>query len=177
VPVAAQIASAYGVPLDVLMVQKLGVPGHSELAMGAIASGGGRVLNHGVVERSGISRQKLAEAEREQEAELRRREQAYRGGRQPINYEGRHVVLVDDGLATGATMTVAVQAVRGGGASAVLVAVPVAPPDAVDRVSQEADEVIALSTPSAFMAVGRWYEQFQQTSDDEVRRVLKDTWS
>lgn len=172
VPVAFEVADVLDAPLDVLLVRKLGVPGHEELAMGAIASGGVRVLNEDLVVELGIPSQVVdAIAAREQE-ELRRRERSYRGERPSPSLEGRTVVLVDDGLATGATMRAGAQAVRQLRPAAVVVAVPVAPPDAVDALRREVDEVVTLLTPDRLMSVGQWYSDFSQTTDGEVRDLL-----
>jgi predicted phosphoribosyltransferase len=172
VPVAAEVAAAIDAELDVLVVRKLGVPGHEELAMGAVAGGGLRVLNRDVLLRLELP-PSVVDAVTARAAELvAERERAYRGDRPPLVLRGRRVVLVDDGLATGATMRVAVRAVTGGGASPVVVAVPVAPPSACEALRSLADEVVCLHTPSSFLAVGTWYEDFSETSDDEVRDLL-----
>ena len=172
VPVAAEVAEVLGAELDVLVVRKLGVPGHEELAMGAVAGGGLRVLNQDVLSRLALP-DGVVEAVTEQAAAVvAEREQDYRGDRPPLALRGRRVLLVDDGLATGATMRVAVRAVTGGGASPVVVAVPVAPPSACEGLRALADEVVCLHTPSSFFAVGAWYDDFSETSDDEVRTLL-----
>ena len=172
VPVAAPVARRLGAPLDVLVVRKLGLPGHSELAMGAVAAGGVRVLNEEIVRSFRVDPSVITEvAERELE-ELDRREKLYRGDRPPLPLEGREVVVVDDGLATGATMRVAARALRERGVERVVVAVPVAAPDVCRAMAHEADEVICLETPQDFAAVGRWYRDFPQTSDAEVQRLL-----
>ena len=172
VPVAAEVAAALGAPLDVFVVRKLGVPGQPELAMGAIASGGLRVLNDHVVERLAIPQSRIDDVAAAESVELERREQAYRGDRPPLVLTGRSVVLVDDGLATGATVLAAVVAVRAAGASPVVVAVPVGSPEACRRVGELADDVVCLSAPATFSAVGEHYADFRQTSDEEVRRLL-----
>ncbi|MFP5219257.1 MAG: phosphoribosyltransferase [Actinomycetes bacterium] len=172
VPVAAQVASTLGAPLDVYVVRKLGTPGHPELAMGAIASGGVRVMNDDLVRRLGVSADQVDDVVLAESAELARRESAYRAGRPPLELTGRTAVVVDDGLATGATMLAAVDAVRAAGAARVVVAVPVASPDACARVAQHADDVVCVHAPAAFSAVGGFYEDFTQTNDDEVRRLL-----
>lgn len=177
VPVAAEVARALGVGLDVMVVRKLGTPGQEELAMGAIASGGGRVLNEDVVAHLRIPRGEIEEAVERERAELARRERDYRGERPGPRLDGRCVILVDDGLATGATMRVAVRAARSAGAAAVVVAVPVAPPDTVARLGHEADDVVCLATPEPFMGVGRWYRDFAQISDREVRDLLLAAWA
>ena len=172
VPVAAEVSRALGAPLDVFVVRKLGVPGREELAMGAIASGGVRVLNDAVIERLGIHDHTVAAVTAREEQEVRRRELAYRGERPPLDLTGRTVVLVDDGLATGSTMRAAVAAVRGQGARSVVVAVPAGALATVDRLRSEADDVVCAVTPEPFYAVGQCYTDFSQTSDDEVRRLV-----
>ena len=172
VPVAAEVAAALDAELDVLVVRKLGVPGHEELAMGAVAGGGLRVLNDDVLSRLGLPRAVVDEATARAARVVAERERDYRGDRPPPVLRGRRVVLVDDGLATGATMRVAVRAVAGAGASPVAVAVPVAPPPACEALRSLADEVVCLRTPSSFFAVGAWYDDFSETSDDEVRAAL-----
>lgn len=175
VPVAYEVARALGLPLDVLVVRKLGTPGHEELAMGAIAWGGGRVLNWEVIESLQISPADLEAVEARERLELERRQQAYRGNRPPLALEGKTVILVDDGLATGATMRAAVAAVRGQAPGQIVVAVPVASPDTCQLLAQEADAVIALQQPVPFYAVGQWYERFPQTSDQEVKELLQNS--
>lgn len=172
VPVAAQVAAALGAPLDVLVVRKLGLPIHPELAMGAIASGGIRVLNRQVLGAFAISDDVVEQVARVELVELARRERAFRGDRPRPALTGRTVVLVDDGLATGATVRAAVQAVRSAGPQSVVVAVPVGAPAAVRLVADVADDVVCLHAPSGFHAVGSCYGDFAQTTDDEVRRLL-----
>lgn len=172
VPVAAEVARALGAPLDVFVVRKLGTPGHRELAMGAIASGGIRVMNDDLVRRLGVPPDAVQAVVDEETAELHRREAAYRSGRPPLALPARTAVLVDDGLATGATMLAAVEAVRAAGAGRVVVAVPVGSPEACDRLRAQADDLICLHEPVDFGAVGTYYSDFAQTSDDEVRRLL-----
>jgi putative phosphoribosyl transferase len=172
VPVAAEVAAAMDAELDVLVVRKLGVPGHEELAMGAVAGGGLRVLNADVLSRLALRHEVIEAATDRAAAQVAAREQAYRGDRPPLALRGRRVLLVDDGLATGATMRVAVRAVTGAGASPVVVAVPVAPPSACEALRALADDVVCLHTPSSFLAVGAWYDDFSETSDDEVRSLL-----
>ncbi|MEW6422047.1 MAG: phosphoribosyltransferase [Deinococcota bacterium] len=172
VPVAYEVAQALGVPLDVFLVRKLGVPGHEEVAMGAIASGGVRVLNEDVVRRAGVTPQALAAVEGREQAELARRERAYREGRTPTPLGGRTVLLIDDGVATGATLRAGLKALRALSPARVVVAVPVAPPEVCHALRSEADEVVCLLTPIDFMAVGQFYRDFHQTTDEEVRDLL-----
>lgn len=176
VPVAYEVARALGAPLDILVVRKLGVPGHPELAMGAIAGGAVRVLNRAVLRQlriEGVELDRAVEAERR---ELHRRERAYRGDRPVPEVAGRTVILVDDGLATGSTMLAAVTAVERQHAARVVVAAPVASREAQDAVAVAADEAVAVLVPQRLHGVGLWYEDFSQTSDDEVRRLLADAW-
>src|SRR5712672_586598 len=172
VPVAYEVARALGTPLDVFVVRKLGVPGYEELAMGAVATGSVRVLNDQLVERLGIPEPMIdAVAAREQQ-ELARRERLYRGGRPPLDVRGRTVILVDDGLATGATMHAAIQALRQQNPARIVVAVPTASPETCEEMKARADDVICGITPEPFDAVGRWYRDFSQTTDDEVGVLL-----
>ncbi len=172
VPVAFEVAQALRVPLDVFLVRKLGVPGHEELAMGAIASGGVRVLNEHIVNslRDGPA-QVEAVAAREQ-CELERRELAYRSGRGELDLAGKLVIVIDDGLATGATMRAAVRALRARRPARVIVAVPVGAEDTCYVLRREADDVVCLRTPYPFGGVGMWYDDFSQTEDEEVRELL-----
>jgi putative phosphoribosyl transferase len=172
VPVAYEVATALGARMDVFVVRKLGVPGHEELAMGAIASGGTLVLNDSVVRDLAVPRSKIDEVATREGHELERRERAYRGDRGPIEVRGRTVVLVDDGLATGATMRAAVRALRQQEPERIVVAVPTAAPETCDEIGREVDEVICAEMPTPFLGVGMWYENFSQTSDDEVKRLL-----
>jgi predicted phosphoribosyltransferase len=172
VPVGYQVAEALGAPLDVFLVRKLGTPGHRELAMGAIASGGVRVVNDEVVRWLNIKPEQIEMVAREEEQELIRREAAYKAGRPPTPVKGQVVILVDDGLATGSTMKAAVLAVKQRAPDHVIVAVPVGAPETCRDLRQFADEVICASTPEPFSAVGQWYVLFDQTSDDEVRELL-----
>jgi predicted phosphoribosyltransferase len=172
VPVAAEVARALRAPLDVFCVRKLGVPGDEELAMGAIATGGVVVLNEGVVAELGVPEEVLAEVAAAEREELERREHAYRGDRPPVSLAGRTVLVVDDGLATGATMRAAVRAVRAAGPSRVVVAVPVAAAETCRSLEADADDVVCPLAPEGFRSVGGWYEDFGATSDDEVRRCL-----
>jgi predicted phosphoribosyltransferase len=172
VPVAARVAGALGSSLDVFLVRKLGAPGREELAMGAIASGGVMVLNDEVVAKLGISDAMLEAAAAKEGAELARRERAYRGDRPPLHLAGRTVILVDDGLATGATMKAAVAGVRLQEPRRIVVAVPVGAPDVCAELSRVADAVVCPLMPQRMVAVGFWYEDFAQTSDAEVSRLL-----
>jgi predicted phosphoribosyltransferase len=172
VPVAFPVAEALDAPLDLFLVRKLGTPGHRELAMGAIASGGVRVLNDEVVKAYGIPPEAIDAVAREEEQELLRREAAYREGRDGAPLEGRVIILVDDGLATGSTMMAAVKAVRQQAPARVIVAVPVGARDTCEALAAVADEVVCVRMPEPFSAVGQWYLNFDQTSDDEVRQLL-----
>ena len=179
VPVAAEIARALGAPLDVMLVRKLGFPGHEELALGAIASGGVRVLNEELVSMLNSGKRivdTLADRER---VELERRERRYRGDRPPLDASGRTLILVDDGLATGATMRAAVEAARQLDPAKIIVAVPLAPAETCDRLEQVADEVICLEHPEPFLAIGAHYERFAQIEDEQVRDLLDqaDRWT
>jgi putative phosphoribosyl transferase len=172
VPVAAEVARALRAPLDVFVVRKLGTPGHPELAMGAIASGGVRVLNTELLRRLGVSDDEVDQVAADELVELQRRERAYRASRPAPELTGRTVVLVDDGLATGATMRAAVTAVRAAAPQRVVVAVPVGAPESCAELAAHADDVVCLHSPPSFGAVGAYYLDFTQTSDDEVRRLL-----
>ena len=177
VPVALEIATALGAPLDLMLVRKLGTPGQEELAMGAIASGGGRVINESVVQALGISQLAIERVAEQESRELLRREQAYRGDRAWPKLGDRCVILVDDGLATGATMRAAVEAVRAQRPARIVVAVPVAPADTIALLRRQADEVICLAEPEPFRAIGLWYMDFSQVSDEEVREMLDVAWN
>ncbi len=172
VPVAYEVAKRLHAPLDVFIVRKLGVPGFEELAAGAIASGGVRVLYQDVMRAIPYADEAIEAVTAKETAELERREQLYREGRPPPELRDQIVILVDDGLATGATMRAAVKALRERGVARIVVAVPVAPPDTCHEVEQLADETICLSMPPFFQAVGQYYEDFSQTSDDEVHDLL-----
>jgi predicted phosphoribosyltransferase len=172
IPVAYEVARALHVPMDVFIVRKLGFPGHEELAMGAIASGGVRVLNQEVVEHLGIPESVIDSVARQEEEELHRREQLYRGDLPFPDLRGKTVILIDDGLATGATMRAAARAVRAEGAKRIVVAVPVASPETCREFETEVDETICAVTPLSFFAVGQWYQDFRPTSDEEVRELL-----
>jgi erythromycin esterase-like protein/predicted phosphoribosyltransferase len=173
VPVAFEVARELDVPLDVFVVRKLGVPGHEELAMGAIATGGTRVVNKQLIEKLEIPPEWIEAIDAKERRELERRERAYRGERPPPDLAGRTVILVDDGLATGSTMLAAVWAVRQEEPARVVVAVPVADPDVCGALRDEADEVVCVHTPRPLGAVGAWYDDFSQTTDDEVRALLE----
>jgi erythromycin esterase-like protein/predicted phosphoribosyltransferase len=172
VPVAYEVARALGAPLDVFVVRKLGVPGYEELAMGAVATGGVRVLNDQLVERLGIPEQMIDAVAARELQELARRERRYRGGRPPPDVRGRAVILVDDGLATGATMHAAIEALRQQKPTRIVVAVPTASPETCEEMKTKADDVICAITPAPFQAVGRWYQDFSQTTDEEVEALL-----
>ena len=173
VPVAYEVATALALPLDVLVVRKLGLPSQPELAMGAIASGGAIVLNRDVLRYLHGGDDALESVRARETAELLRRERQYRGSLPPLEMSGRTAIVVDDGLATGATMEAAVRALTALGAKRIIVAVPVASVEARERVASVADEVVCPYTPEFFSAVGQWYRDFDQTSDDEVRDLLE----
>lgn len=173
VPVAYEVAKALNVPLDVFVVRKLGLPGHEEFAIGALASGGLRVLNVPVIRAYGISEDELATAIEREQRELERRERAYREDRKPPDLYGKTVILVDDGLATGSSMQAAVMALKKAQPDRVIVAVPVAPRETCDALREIADEVVCALTPEPFRAVGLWYQDFDQTSDEEVTKLLE----
>ena len=171
-PVAYEVARALNLPLDVFLVRKLGVPGHEELAMGAIASGGVRVLNQRVVNELNIAEEDIDAVAAREHQELDRRERAYRDGGAPAVVAGRLAILVDDGLATGSSMRAALHALKQRDAAGIVVAVPIAPPETCAELEPEADVVICAQTPKSFRAVGVWYENFAQTTDDEVRALV-----
>lgn len=172
VPVAYEVARALRAPLDAFLVRKLGVPGCEELAMGAVASGGTRILNDAVVRQLGIEGPVIDAVAARETTELARRERLYRGGRAPPEIRGRVVILVDDGLATGATMRAAIAALRQAGPARIVAAAPAGAPDTCAELQNEADEVVCAITPDPFFAVGRWYRDFGQTCDDEVYDLL-----
>jgi putative phosphoribosyl transferase len=172
VPVGHEVAQALHAPLDVFLVRKLGLPGQEELAMGAIASGGTRVLNEEVVSKLDIPEEVIDAVAAEEQQELNRREHDYRAGRPPPDVRGRTIILVDDGLATGSTMRAAVAALRQQGPARIVVAVPVGAPETCAELQHEADEVVCAETPEPFYAVGAWYKNFSQTTDEEVRELL-----
>jgi len=172
VPVAFEVAQALNAPLDVFVVRKLGVPGQEELAMGAIATGGVRVLNDDIVGYLGLSEEVIDRVAAREKKELDRRERIYRGDNAAPLVQGRTLILIDDGLATGSTMHAAVAALRKQQPSRIVVAVPVASPEACEELRSEVNETICAATPRPFQGVGRWYQDFSQTSDDEVHELL-----
>lgn len=175
VVVGYEIATALSVPLEILVVRKLGVPWQPELAMGAIATGGEPILNEEVVRMCGVTEEEIAERVELEKAELARRERAYGGGRPAPNFRGRTVIVADDGVATGSTMLVAIEALRRQGAGKIVAAVGVAPPDTIGRLTRAADSVVCLLTPEPFSAISLWFQEFGQTTDDEVRELLART--
>lgn len=172
VPVAREVAKALDAPLDVLVVRKLGLPGHQEYARGAIAPGGITILDDWVVRNMGVTPEAIDRVRDAEQAELERRQQRYRRGRPPLELAGKTAILVDDGLATGSTMRAAVAAVRRLDAAAVVIAVPVSSAEACETLAPQVDETICLFTPDLFQAVGKWYAAFPQTSDEEVSKIL-----
>jgi putative phosphoribosyl transferase len=174
VPVAYEVAMALRLPLEVFQVRKLGVPGHEELAMGAIGSGGGRYLNRDVIDALRIEESTIEKVALRERLELDRREKLYRDSRPLPDLQEKTIILVDDGIATGASVLAAVETLRSEGVAHVIVAVPVAPMDTVDRLRLTADEVVCLQMPEPFYSVGTWYQRFDQVGDDEVRMLLND---
>jgi predicted phosphoribosyltransferase len=174
VPVAYEVAQRLGAPLDVFVVRKVGIPGHEEVAMGALATGGVRVVNRDLLDRLGISDHVFDTIAAREEVELERREQLYRGARPATPVRGRTVLLVDDGLATGSTLRAAVKALKQLQPARVVVAVPVAPVESCNELRGEADDVVCLVTPEDFRAVGAFYEDFSQTTDEEVQQLLEE---
>jgi predicted phosphoribosyltransferase len=174
VPVAHEVALRLAAPLEAFLVRKLGVPGHEELALGAIASGGCRVLNADVVAACRLSAEDIEAVASRELRTLERQEKLYRGSRPPRSLQGRAAVVIDDGLATGATMRVAVQALRSGGAASIVVGVPVAPRESCAALAGDVDEVVCLNMPAQFRAVGLWYRDFSPVGDEEVRALLGD---
>jgi predicted phosphoribosyltransferase len=172
VPVASEVARALGAPLDVFVVRKVGVPWHEELAMGAIASGGVRLLNEELIRAYRIDPADVEQVMRSEQEELERRERLYRGGRPFPDLRNKTVILVDDGLATGSTMRVAVEALRKEEPARIVVAVPVASPETCDAFRNVADDIVCAITPEPFYAVGMWYDDFSQTTDEEVHELL-----
>lgn len=173
VPIGYEVAEALDAPLDVFVVRKLGLPWQEELAMGAVATGGVRVLDHNLIRVAHVTDEDLQRVIQAEELELQRREQLYRGNRPRTDVHNKTVILVDDGLATGASMRAAVEAVRHDRPARIVVAVPVAAPETCDAFRDIADEVVCAETPEPFQAVGLWYEDFRQTTDDEVRDLLE----
>ena len=172
-PVGYEVAQALHAPLDVFLVRKLGVPGHEELAMGAIATGGVRILDQNLVRMLGIGPDEIERVTAREQRELERRELLYRDNRPAPDVTGRTVVLVDDGLATGSTMRAAVEALRREGARTIVAAVPIAAPDTCESMREEVDDIVCAVTPEPFRAVGIWYVDFSETSDQEVRELLE----
>jgi predicted phosphoribosyltransferase len=173
VPVGYEVAKALHAPLDLILVRKLGVPGHEELAMGAIASGGVRVISDEIIRALGISERAIAATAAQEERELERRAHAYRGDRPPPDIKGRTVILIDDGLATGSTMRAAVAALKAQNPERLVVAVPVAAEETCEFLRAEVDEVVCALTPEPFFAVGQWYQDFSQSTDEEVKELLQ----
>ena len=176
VPVGYAIAQRLGIELDILLVRKLGMPGHEEYAMGAVGSGGVRVLQAGVPGLMGVTAAQVEAVTARELAELQRRERAYRGARPPLALAGRTAILVDDGVATGSTMLAAIRVARGLHPAALVLAVPVAPPQTLAMLEDEVDALYCLSAPPLFRSVGQWYETFDQTSDEEVQDLLAAAW-
>lgn len=174
VPVAYEVATQLNLPMDIFLVRKLGHPKQEELAMGAIASGGTRVLNEDVVRGSRVSETEIERVTRREGAELERRERAYRGDRPAVNARNRNVILVDDGLATGSTMRAAAVALRQQEPLRIVAAVPVASPEACDEFRDVVEEIVCAATPQPFYAVGAWYQDFSETTDEEVRGLLEE---
>lgn len=172
IPIAFEVARDLRAPLDVFMLRKLGVPGHEEFAFGAISSGGVRILDRDTVERLGITNAVIERVTASEEQELERRERAYRGGRPPLNVVGRTAILVDDGIATGASMRAAIHALRQMNPARIVIAVPVAPAATCKRLQSAVDELVCLEMPEPFFGVGQFYDDFSQVSDEEVRDLL-----
>jgi putative phosphoribosyl transferase len=172
VPVAFEVATALGIPLDVFVLRKLGVPGHEELAFGAIGSGGVRVLDSDIVEGLGISDLDIDLVTAAEQRELERRERSYRGRRPPLNVRGMTAILVDDGIATGSSMRAGIRALRQMKPARVVVAIPVAPPSTCNRLRSEVDELVCVEMPEHFFGVGQFYADFSQVSDEEVNELL-----
>lgn len=174
VPVAYEVALALHAPLDIFIVRKLGLPGHEELAIGAIGSGGVRVLNHDIVQYLNIPNELIEAVAKREIQELERREREYRGNRPPVDVKDRTVILIDDGLATGASMRAAVAGLRTLNPAQIVVAVPTAAPETCEAMEPEVDQMICATTPEPFYGVSRWYEDFSQTTDEEVRMLLQE---
>lgn len=177
VPVAFEVATRLGVPLDVFVMRKLGVPGHEELAFGAIASGGVRILNRETIEVLGLTGLDIERVTAKEKLELERREIAYRAGRPPLDVSGLIVILVDDGIATGSSMRAAIRALRQRNPAVLVVATPVAPHSTCDRLGSEVDELVCLEMPEPFYGVGQFYDDFSEVSDEEVTDLLDRAWS
>jgi len=173
VPVAFEVATALNLPLDIFVLRKLGVPGHEELAFGAIGSGGVRVLDREIVESVGLSDLIIEAVTRAERAELARREQTYRGGRPPLDVHAKTVILVDDGIATGSSLRAGVRALRQMEPAAIVIAAPVAPQTTVNRLRREVDDVVCAEIPDRFYGVGQFYDDFSQVSDEEVNELVK----
>jgi putative phosphoribosyl transferase len=173
VPVAMEVASALKAPLDTFVSRKLGVPGQEELAFGAVASGGTRILDEDIVDAVGISESEIERIAARETQELERREQVFRAGRPPLDVQGKTVVLVDDGIATGASIRVAIAALRRMRPAEIVVAAPVIPLSTCERLRREADDVIAVHTPKSFYAIGEFYDDFSQVTDEEVIKLLR----
>ena len=176
VPVGFAVALGLGVELDIMLVRKLGLPGHGEYAMGAVGTGGVRVLQAGVVESGLVSAQQIEQASARELAEIERRDRLYRAGRAPPRLAGRCVILVDDGIATGATMRAAIEVARRQQVARLVAAAPVGAPDSVAALAGAVDEMVCLSTPPGFLAVSHWYRCFTQTGEDEVQTLLAEAW-
>lgn len=174
VPVAFEVAKALNAPLDICIVRKLGVPGQKELAMGAIASGGIGVLNYDVISTLGIDKEAIQVVAAEELQELQRRDRTYRGNAPPINVKDKIVILIDDGIATGSTIRAAIAILKQQKPKKIVVAVPVAPASTYEQLQSEVDEIVCLQTPENLSAIGVWYEDFSQTTDEEVRELLGD---
>lgn len=174
VPVAYEVAKALNAPLDICLVRKLGAPNNKELAMGAIGMGGVMVLNDDVIESLGVSPETIADVVALEEKELLRRDRAYRGDRPFPNLQGRQIILIDDGIATGATLRAAIATLRTSQPASIIVAVPVAPLSTCNELKAEVDEVVCLMAPESFYSIGVWYDEFQQTTDEEVRQLLEE---
>jgi putative phosphoribosyl transferase len=174
VPVAYEVTLALKVPLDIWIVRKLGLPGQEELAIGAVASGGVRILNHDIIQAVGLRKSTIDKVTEQELEELKRREQQYRGNRPPGDVRDRTVILIDDGLATGASMLAAVRGLRTQTPASIVVAVPAAAPQAIEILKAEADEVVFVIAPYEFKGVGNWYDDFSQTTDEEVQVLLEE---
>ena len=173
VPVAFEVAKALKAPLDVYIVRKLGVPGHEELAMGAIATGDVRVLNESVIGPLQISKEAIETETKKEKEELKRRERVYRSGRAPLVVANRTVLLIDDGIATGSTIKAAIAALKKQKAAKIIVGVPVAPSSTIEELKKEVDDLVCVSTPDFFFAISVWYDEFPQTTDEQVRELLE----